>query len=130
MMKLSDLGFWLSELVADFVSIDGRIFIDRGGSGVELVRQRTKEYESLEDAQRWMNIVLIDAFLDEVAGKEWEVDDPGVDEILAVYAKAWTYQIRAKFPDADLSVQVLKDDDDVGVRLVQSIERTEQSSAG
>ncbi len=84
------------------------------------MRQCTKDYASSEEAQQWMNIVLIDAFLDEAVGKDWEIDDPGVDEILAVYTKAWTYQIRARFPDAGLAVQVFKDDDDVGVKLVQA----------
>lgn len=114
------LGFWLGELVADFVSIDGRIFIARNGESVEQLRQRATEYETLEKAQQWMNIVPIDAFLDEAVGKDWEIDDPGVDEILAVYAKAWTYQIRARFPDAGLDVEVFKDDDDVGVKLIQA----------
>lgn len=116
------LGFWLRELVADFVSIDGHIFIDRSGEGVELLRRRVTEYETLGEAQEWMNIVLIDAFLDEAVGKDWEINDPGVDEILAVYAKAWAYQIQARFPDAGLDVQVFKDDDDVGVRLIQAID--------
>lgn len=119
-MSPERLGFWLREIVADFVSIDGRIFIDRWGEGLEPLRQRTKDYASLEEAQQWMNIVLIDAFLDEAVGTDWEIDDPGVDEILAVYTKAWTYQIRARFPDAGLAVQVFKDDDDVGVKLVQA----------
>jgi len=119
-MKLSDLGFWLSELVADFVDVDGRVFIDRNGEGIENLRQKATTYESLKVAQQWLNIVPIDAFLDEVAGKDWEIDDPGVDEILAVYVKAWTYQIQAKFPNAGLTIQVIKDDEDVGVKLIQA----------
>lgn len=119
-MKISDLAFWLSEFVADFVSIDGRVFIDRSGEGVETLRQRARTYDSLEEAQRWMNIVPIDAFLDEAVGKDWEIDDPGIDEILAVYAKAWGYQIQARFPNAGLDVEVFKDDDDVGVKLIQA----------
>lgn len=119
-MKASDLAFWLSGFVADFVDIDGRIFITRCGESIGSLRQRAMEYETLEQAQQWMNIVLIDAFLDEAVGKDWEIDDAGVDEILAVYARAWSYQIQARFPDAGLVVQVLKDDDDVGVKLVQT----------
>lgn len=119
-MKPSDLAFWLSELVAEFVDIDGRIFIARNGEGVEQLKRHATEYETLEKAQQWLNIVPIDAFLDEALGKDWEIDDPGVDEILAVYAKAWTYQIQARFPNAGLDVQVFKDDDDVGVKLVQA----------
>ena len=125
-MKASDLAFWLSGFVAEFVDIDGRIFVARNGEGVGQLKQRAMEYDTLEKAQQWMNIVLIDAFLDEAVGTEWEIDDPGIDEILAVYAKAWAYQIRARFPDAGLDVRVYKDDDDVGVKLIQAAKTTDQ----
>lgn len=118
-MKVERLAFWLSELVADFVDIDGLIFIDRSNEGIAALREKALEYGSLAKAQRWMNIVPLDAFLDEVAGKNWEASDSGVDEILAVFVKAWGYQIRARFPDYSLDVQIIKDDDDVGVRLIQ-----------
>lgn len=121
-MKPSDLAFWLSEIVPDFIDIEGNIFVVRNGESLTALKQRAGEYATLDEAQRWMNVVLIDAFLDEALGKEWETNDAGLDEILNVYVKAWTLKAQAQFPNIHLSVEVIKDDDDVGIRLVQQEE--------
>lgn len=118
-MKLFELAFWLSDIVPEFVDIDGRVFISRGGESVEQLRLKIAEYNSPEEAQSWINIVPIDAFIDEVDDENWSIDDPVIEQILKVYATAWSWQIQAKFPSVGLAVKIIRNDDDVGLKLLQ-----------
>jgi hypothetical protein len=120
-MDINRLTFWLNDLVPSIYEIDGYLFVDKQRKGVPHLRQEITQYPSLKEAQEWMNIVLVESFLDEACGEEWEASNEAIGELLAVYDSAWSYQVRARFPEAQVIIEKLIDEDagDIGLRLVQ-----------
>lgn len=120
-MDLYWLAYLLDELVAEFVEIDGRLFVDRKGKGEAALREEIGSHASPREAQSWMNIVLIEQFIDEVVGDDWSFSDPSAHRILSIYEAAWTHQIKARHPLAAFKIQRIIDEEagDFGLRLVQ-----------
>ena len=119
-MDLYRLTFWLEDIVVKIEDLDGHLFLDRFNLGPTGLREKAKEYKSIAEAQSWMNIVLLDGFISEVIGDEWELDDPLIDKLLSIYERAWSYQVRALFPDVDFVIKRWIDPEygDVGLRLL------------
>src|SRR3569623_2378630 len=97
-MNISRLAFWLYDLVPSIEVIDGHLFIDRLQRGLEGIKAEAAKYPTMREAQGWINIVPITEFLSEAIGDEWELDDSGMNNLLAVYEKAWTFQIKLLHP--------------------------------
>jgi hypothetical protein len=76
----------------------------------------------MSEAQLWMNIVLLDDFISEIVGDDWESNDPAVNRLLSVFEQAWSYQVRVSFPGTDFLIERLLDDEygDLGLRLINS----------
>ncbi len=122
-MELARLVICLGDLVPDFENIDGFLFYRRMGETTEEVRKKILGYESLREAQSWINIVLIDSFIDEVAGGDWSIDDPSIDEILNIYERAWASRFASCYPRERYKIERIVDPDlgDVGLRLTQEL---------
>lgn len=122
-MELARLVICLGDLVPDFENIDGFLFYRRMGETTEEVRKKIAGYESLREAQSWINIVLIDSFIDEVAGGDWSIDDPSIDEILNIYERAWASRFASCYPRERYKIERIVDPDlgDVGLRLTQEL---------
>ena len=101
--------------------IDGLVFLDRFGGGPGALRVEIAKHQDPRVAQKWINAVPIDDFIDCVVG-DWSIDDPAVQDIASVYGRSWLAAVKAKYGSNEgLSVEVLKDADsgDVIVRLSQ-----------
>lgn len=122
-MDLYELASGLELLVADIVTIDGLLFVNRERSPLAELRSKIATYDSREEAQSWLNIVLLDGFITGVVGDEWEDDDPAVAQIVSVIFQAWSYQIDLKFPGARFSIETISDTEygDFGLRLLGSV---------
>jgi len=122
-MDLYELASGLELLVADIVTIDGLLFVNRERSPLAELRSKIATYDSREEAQSWLNIVLLDGFITGVVGDEWEDDDPAVAQIVSVISQAWSYQIDLKFPSARFSIETISDTEygDFGLRLLGSV---------
>lgn len=120
-MDLHRLAYFLEDFVAVIVEIDGRLFIDRKSEGETVLRGKIAGHRSLREAQSWLNIVLVEQFIDEVVGDDWSLNDPQAERILSIYEKAWTYQIAALHPTASFKIQRVIDEGggDLGLRLIQ-----------
>lgn len=118
-MDLYRLAYWLEDLTPSITELEGFLFIDRLGRGSESLSAEAKKFTSLEDAQQWMNIVLIDGFVTEIVGPDWDSKDPSVLKILSIFQDAWSCRVRANYPNTKFFVEVLVDEDsgDVGLRL-------------
>jgi len=123
-MNLWQLASGLEVLVADIVQVDGLLFINDGRLPLVELRARIATYSSQKDAQAWLNIVLLDGFITEVVGDEWEDDEPAAARVIFAISRAWSYQIELKFPGAQYSIERVSDTEygDFGVRLLGSIE--------
>ncbi|HTV86199.1 MAG TPA: hypothetical protein VME63_12375 [Dyella sp.] len=121
-MDLQRLAFWLEDVTPRIENLDGYLFIDRLGLGPSGLRKKTGSYGSMSEAQLWMNIVLLDDFISEVVGDDWESNDPAVNRLLSVFEQAWSYQVRVSFPGTDFLIERLLDDEygDLGLRLINS----------
>lgn len=110
----------MKDVIPEIHELDGYLFIDRCGVGDAALRaEAAKRYKSLAEAQSWMNIVLLDDFISEVIGEQWDSNDPLVDTFLSIFETAWSFQIKARFPDVQFIIEKLIDDEsgDVGLRL-------------
>lgn len=119
-MDLSQLSYRLETITAEIVDVEGYLFVNYLAEPREALLARIHTHPSVADAQSWMNIVLLDDFITEAVGDEWEDDDPAVARIFSVFTQAWQYQIRAKFPSADYSISRCSDPEygDLGLRLL------------
>lgn len=118
-MKLGQLVQLVKEMTSKVENLDGYLFLDRFDDGAQNLREKIAKYDDPSDAQKWMNIVLIDQAITAIIGEEWELSDVGISELLASFEQAWTYQIRAVFPEVKFMISRIIDDEygDVGLRL-------------
>ena len=118
-MDLCQFAWDLELFVAEIVQVDGLLFINHGGLSLAELHWKIASYGSKEEAQAWLNIVLLDSFITGVVGDEWDDDDPGVAQIVSVISRAWSYQIELKFPGARFSIENVSDTEygDFGLRL-------------
>ena len=120
-MELYRLAYFLEDIVAAIVEIDGRLFVDRKGMGEAALREKIASHRSPREAQSWMNIMLVEQFIDELVGDRWSMSDPDAHHVLSIYETAWTYQIKARYPAVEFKIQRIIDAEagDFGLRLVQ-----------
>lgn len=118
------LGYQLQVLLAEILPVAGLLFVNYRQLSLTELETKVAEHESPAVAQQWMNIVLLDHFIREVCGDEWEDDDPGVDQILSVVARSWEYQIKAKYPNATFAIEKMADPEygDLGLRLLGALQ--------
>ena len=81
--------------------------MNRFGQSAAELSAKAKNYKSMSEAQSWMNIVLLDGFISEVVGDEWQSDDPSVATLLSIFERAWSYQVRALYPAASFTIERL-----------------------
>lgn len=119
-MDIYRLAYWLEDLVPEIVELDGYLFVNRFGQSAAELDAKAKNYKSLPEAQSWMNIVLLDGFISEVVGGEWQPDGPSTAKLLSIFERAWSYQVRALYPNATFTIERLTDDEsgDLGLRLL------------
>lgn len=120
-MDLHRFVYWMSDINPRLTSLNGYIFLDRLEVGdAALLSEAMSRYGSLEAAQRWMNIVLLDGFISEAVGDDWDIEDPLVDSFLAIFENSWSNQILAKYPAAQYHIDRLRDMEsgDVGLRMI------------
>ena len=122
-MDLFQLACFIEVLVADVVQVDGLLFIKEKAQPLAKLHLRIASYNSPAEAQSWLNIILLDGFITEAVGDEWNDDDPAAARILSAISCAWSYQILAKLPSAQFSIERVSDAEygDFGVRLVGSV---------
>lgn len=60
------LGYWLKTIVADIVPVQGLLFVNYLDLSNEALVSKVSAHPSPKDAQKWMNIVLLDDFISEV----------------------------------------------------------------
>jgi hypothetical protein len=115
------LGYWLKTVVADIVSVDGLLFVNHRALSHEALVTEVSRHSTPRDAQKWMNIVLLDDFITEACGDDW--NDGDADEVLDVVAKAWEFQVRTKYPSSTFSIEKMSDSSigDLGLRLNGSL---------
>lgn len=116
------LGYWLKAIVAEIFSVDGYLFVNHQGLACEELVHQIATYASPQEAQRWMNIVLLDDFISETCGNCWK--DADAKEVLDVFSLAWEYQVRAKYPRATVRIERVGDPEygDLGLSLTGAIE--------
>lgn len=118
---LAKLVIELGNLVPDVHLVDGLVFIDRHGRGEDGLRAEIAAQGGAATAQKWINIVPIDGFIDCV-DDQWDMDDPAVAEIAAIIGKVLLNAVEAKLGSRpDISFEVLRDEEhgDVWVRVSQ-----------
>jgi hypothetical protein len=122
MIDMWTFALFMSDVAPSIEAIGGRFFLDRFGRGREGLLEEIKKYADILEAQRWINMVPIDDFLDGVVS-DWSIDDPAIQKIVDVYSKSWMSALRSKYGDVEnVSVELLRDADnrDVIIRLTQS----------
>jgi hypothetical protein len=122
-MDLCQLAWGLEALVADIVLVDGFLFVNQEGLAQAELLSKIATYGSPKEAQSWLNIVLLDGFITDIVGDEWEDNDPAAAQIVSVVSHAGSYQIELKFPGARFSIEKISDPEygDFGLRLLGSI---------
>jgi len=121
-VEIFRLVYWMKYVVPTLQNVDGYIFFDRDDIGSKGIRAEALQgYASLQEAQSWMNIILLEEFISEVAGDDWDADAPLINQLLSIFKEAWSFQIRARFPGIDFSIEEVVDNEygDIGLRIVQ-----------
>jgi hypothetical protein len=116
------LGYRLKTIVAEILPVDGHLFVNHLELPVEELRSRVAAHAGPGEAQLWMNIVLLDDFISEACGDNWE--DADAEQVLDVVVLAWRYQIQAKYPKANVRIERVSDAEygDLGLRLVGTVD--------
>lgn len=100
-MTLYQLAYWLNILFdMPIYEIEGYLFLDIQERGEQELRNRIEKSTSISGAQTSINGLLIEGFIDDIVGDDWEFDGPPVETILSVLENALTYKIKTKYPDA------------------------------
>ncbi len=120
-MDIAQLVIYLDDLVLNFENIDGYLFVRRQDESVDKIRAKIATYASTKEAQSWINIVLIESFIDEVAGDEWSFKDPSIGALLSIYEQSWVTQIMAYHRGIKYKIERIVDPElgDLGLRLIQ-----------
>ena len=120
-MDIYQLAYFMEDVVPKIEELDGYLFFDRFDDGAEGLRKKAGQYASLAEAQSWMNIVLLESFIDGAVGDDWEMNDPSIDKLLAIFERSWSYQVQVRFPEAKFVIQRMIDEEygDLGLRLIQ-----------
>jgi hypothetical protein len=110
----------MRDIVPKFVDVDGYVFIDRFAE-TRPIEVEVRKYSSAKEAQTWINIVLIEDFVTEVVGDEWDYADPEIGNLLSIYEEAWRLQLQSLYPGTSFEIERLIDDEngDLGVILRQ-----------
>jgi hypothetical protein len=109
----------LDDVAPPIELIDGLLFLDRNRVGPDALRVEIGKYKDPKDAQKWINAVPIDGFID-CAVRDWSIGDPLVENVANVYARSWLATVKAKYgPIEGVAIEVLRDSEsgDVIVRL-------------
>lgn len=121
MTELYEFSTLLSDVAPSIELIEGRVFLDRFNIGVSGLREKIARYPSVVEAQKWMNMAPIDDLLD-FAVSDWLMDDPALENVVAVFRRSWLTAVRAKCgPLEGITVELLRDYEsgDIIVRLSQ-----------
>lgn len=109
-------------LFPEFYLIEGRLFIDRSKIGKESFIEKVNEYENIADAQKWLNICLIEHILDEILKDDWSFGDDEARFILSTIKESWVMKLNLLFPDVKYEITEYIDDEygDFGLSLVNN----------
>lgn len=113
---------FIEDISPKILNFDGIVFLDRENVGELGVRKKIDEYASKIEAQRWINSVPIDNYLEQII-ENWNLADPNISRIREVYKRAWLNACIASGVDvSDCSVVLITDDEtgDVIIRLTQT----------
>jgi hypothetical protein len=118
-VKLGQLVQLVKEMVSKIENLEGYLFLDRFDEGREQLLEKIAKYDSPCEAQKWMNIVLVDQAITALVGENWELDDVEISAFLDAMELAWSYQIKACFAAVEYRIFRIIDDEygDVGLRL-------------
>ena len=120
-MDVARLVICLDDLVLNFEDIDGYIFVRRRDENIDQITAKIATYTSKKEAQSWINIVLIDSFIDEVTVDDWSFEDPSIGDLLSIYERSWATQIMACHRGIEFKIERIIDPElgDLGLRLIQ-----------
>ncbi|ESQ90296.1 hypothetical protein [Asticcacaulis benevestitus] len=112
------LNQFLTRVTTDIVDIDGRLFLRGPEESLSDLKTKITGYSSPSEAQKWINIFLIESYIDEVVGSEWSFHEDSAIEILNTTRSIWTYQIAAKYPAAVFTITPIQEEDDNDFGLI------------
>jgi hypothetical protein len=112
------LNQFLTQVAIDIVDIDGRLFLRRREEDLFDLESKIAGYDSPAEAQKWINIFLIESYIDEIVSSEWSFHEGSAVEILNTIKSIWTYQITAKYPAAIFSIKLIQEEDDNDFGLI------------
>jgi hypothetical protein len=120
-MDLGTLIQLLEEAVPRIVVTAGRVFLDRNNIGEHHMSELVAKYDSVVDAQYWVNMVPIDDYIDSVAS-DWDMNDPAIGQLHKLFERSWlSLAASCGIEVSSLSVECLKDFEsgDIVFQLVQ-----------
>lgn len=117
--RLSMLVGWA---LPEFFEVDGFLFVKDRDDSLDELRKRVASHASPGEAQRWMNIVLLNDIFDELIGSDWD-ETPAIIEIVELLIRTWMYQVEARFPHLVATVEKVNDEEygDYGLRLTNVV---------
>jgi hypothetical protein len=120
-VDIFQFALFLGDVSPSIECLEGRLFIDRLGEGPEGLKKKISQYSDAREAQRWINLVPIDDFIDCLVA-DWSMDDPSLEIIAETYRRTWLALVRAQYGDVPgVTVDMVMDDEygDVMLRLNQ-----------
>ena len=112
------LNQFLTHVAIDIVDIDGRLFLIGPQESLSDLKSKIAGYDSPSEAQKWINVFLIESYKDEVVGSEWSFHEDSAIEILTTIKSIWTYRIVAKYPAAVFTIAPIQEENDNDFGLI------------
>jgi hypothetical protein len=112
------LNQFLKKVAIDIVDVDGQLFLRGREESSSALESKIAGYDSPSEAQKWINIFLIESYIDGVIGSYWSFHEESALEILNTIKSLWTYQIMAKYPAVIFSIEFIQDEDDNDFGLI------------
>ena len=121
-MDIARLTYLLNELNPKIELVGGYIFLDRLKRGPDGIKAEIAKYKSTKEAQSWINIVPLSEFITEFVGDDWEVNDPNIGPLLAIFEEVWTAKVQSVCPGVFFRIERWTEEDvgDLGLRLFQT----------
>jgi hypothetical protein len=105
------LAYWLNDILPKIFIVDGIIFLDRLNREKDGILDEISTYDSLIEAQKWINIVPWDNAFNDLIGDNWSITDADIERVMDIFKRCMELYVATRHDAAPHSVEIWRDDD-------------------
>jgi hypothetical protein len=116
--------------VPNFYVYKGLIFVDLGTRDFDDIVAEILTHTDVRTAQSYMNVCLIESWLDKIIGENWDFDDARANAILDAIILFWAKKLMMLHPEVNAKVVKCIDDEygDFGLTILNEFQPDEKET--